>query len=222
MRIMRTIYNKAVQAGLTTDCHPFHPVYTGIDKTIKRAITKADISRIKEADLSHRHTLSFARDIFLLSFYLRGISPIDLAFLRKADIIHGIIVYTRSKTGQQMRVRIVPDIQRILDKYADTHTQYLLPLIKREDGTERAQYRNSAQRINRHLKQLSEHLQLSAPLTLYVARHSWASIAHSDNVPLHVISVAMGHDSEVTTQIYLSSILSTQIDEANSMIINSL
>lgn len=71
MRNMRTLYNRAVQAGLTTDCHPFRPVYTGIDKTAKRAITKADITRIKEVDLSHRRTLSFARDIFLLSFYLR-------------------------------------------------------------------------------------------------------------------------------------------------------
>ena len=222
MRNMRTLYNRAVQAGLTTDCHPFRPVYTGIDKTAKRAITKADITRIKEVDLSHRRTLSFARDIFLLSFYLRGISPIDLAFLRKADITKGIIVYTRSKTGQQIRIRVVPDIQRILDKYADTHTKYLLPLIKREDGTERTQYRNSAQRINRHLRELSEHLHLSTPLTLYVARHSWASIAYSDHVPLHVISVALGHDSEVTTQIYLASISTTQIDEANSRIINSL
>ena len=121
-----------------------------------------------------------------------------------------------------MQVRIVPDIQRLLDKYADTPTQYLLPLIKKEDGTEQQQYRNSTQGINRHLKQLSAFLHLSVPLTLYVARHSWASIAQATHVPTHVISGAMGHDSEVTTQIYLASILTSQIDEANSMIIESL
>ena len=105
---------------------------------------------------------------------------------------------------------------------ADTHTRYLLPLIKREDGTEQQQYRNGTQGINRHLKQLSEYLHLSSPLTLYVARHSWASIAQATHIPIHVISGAMGHDSEVTTQIYLASIQTSQIDEANKMIIDSI
>ena len=92
MRIMRTLYNRAVKASLTIDRHPFSHVYTGIDKTAKRAITLHDIKRIKEADLSHDTTLDFARDMFLLSFYMRGISPIDLAYLRKTDISQGNVV----------------------------------------------------------------------------------------------------------------------------------
>ena len=72
------------------------------------------------------------------------------------------------------------------------------------------------------LKKLSEKLDLSFPITLYVARHSWASIAQTEQIPLRVISAAMGHDSETTTQIYLSSIQTAQIDEANSKIMNSL
>lgn len=219
---MRTLYNRAVEAGITTDCQPFRHVYTGIDKTAKRAITIKDIKRIKGADLSHNPTLDFAHDMFLLSFYLRGIAPIDLAYLRKTDIRQGDIVYSRSKTGQQMCIHIEPDIQRLFDKYQETGTQYLLPIIKREDGTEHTQYRNNTQLINRHLKKLTEILGLSFPLTLYVARHSWASIAHSNHIPTSVISGAMGHDSEMTTQIYLASIQTAQIDEANSIIINRL
>ena len=222
MRIMRTLYNRAVKACLTVDRHPFLHVYTGIDKTAKRAITLHDIKRIKEADLSHDLTLDFARDMFILSFYLRGIAPIDLAYLRKADISQDYIVYSRSKTGQQMRIHLEPEIQRLLDKYKETGTQYLLPIIKREDGTEHAQYRSGTQLINRHLKKLSDKLDLSFPITLYVARHSWASIAQTQQIPLRVISAGMGHDSEVTTQIYLASIQTAQIDEANSKIMNSL
>ena len=160
--------------------------------------------------------------MFMLSFYLRGISPIDLAHLRKTDISQGTLFYTRSKTGQQMQVRIVPDIQRILDKYADTRTQYLLPLIKREDGTEQAQYRNSCQAINRNLKKLSAHLQLTSPLTLYVARHSWATTARGNDISMSVISEALGHHSETTTQIYLNSIKSSEVDDANAKILAAL
>ena len=222
MRIMRTIYNKAVDARLTADCRPFSAVYTGVDKTAKRAITMADIRLIKRANLSESPSLEFARDMFLLSFYLRGIAPIDLAMLRKSDVSRGYLEYTRHKTGQKMRVYIEPEMRQILDKYEPADTAYLLPLIKSEDGAAYRQYRNSTRRINRYLKQLGERLRLSTPLTLYVARHTWASVARHEHVPVSVISGAMGHDSEMTTQIYLASIQTSQIDDANSMIISRL
>ena len=72
------------------------------------------------------------------------------------------------------------------------------------------------------LKKIGEMMGLSIPLTTYVARHSWASIARSKNVPLAAISEALGHDSEKTTRIYLASLDSTVVDNANSLIINSL
>ena len=222
LRVVRTLYNKAVAAGLTPDRQPFRAVYTGIDKTTKRAVGMADIRRIKEADLHTAARMEFARDMFLLSFYLRGIAPIDLAFLRKTDICHGYLHYARHKTGQRMRVLVEPEIQRLFNKYAAPGTNFLLPLITREDGTERDQYRNSTCNINRHLKRLSARLHLSAPLTLYVARHSWASIAQSEHIPIGVICGAMGHDSETTTQIYLASIQTRQIDEANNLLISRL
>lgn len=69
---------------------------------------------------------------------------------------------------------------------------------------------------------LSSLLRISTPLTLYVARHSWASIAYAENVLVSVISGAMGHDSEATTQIYLASIQASQIDKANHNILRKL
>lgn len=62
----------------------------------------------------------------------------------------------------------------------------------------------------------------SVPLTMYVARHTWANIARSKNVPLAVISESMGHDSETTTRIYLASLDSAAVDRANRVVINSL
>lgn len=56
----------------------------------------------------------------------------------------------------------------------------------------------------------------------YVARHAWASIARSKNIPLATISEAMGHDSESTTRIYLASLDTSVVDKANSIILNTL
>ncbi|WP_368242596.1 tyrosine-type recombinase/integrase, partial [Butyricimonas virosa] len=87
---------------------------------------------------------------------------------------------------------------------------------------ERTQYIYAAHNINRCLKIIGKELGLSVSLTLYVARHAWASIAKSKNVPLSVISEGMGHDSEATTRIYLASLDTVAIDKANSMILKSL
>ena len=101
-------------------------------------------------------------------------------------------------------------------------TSYLLPLITREDGTERTQYESKMQQVNRHLKKIGQQLGLPIPLTTYCARHSWATIARDKNVPLAFISEALGHDNEQTTRIYLDSIRTSVVDDANRMIIEGL
>ena len=100
MRILHTVYNQAVEEGLTTQKEPFKRVYTGIDKTVKRAISMKERKRIKELDLSGNKKLDYARDMFMMSFYMRGMSFIDMAYLRKKDLASGIITYCRRKTGQ--------------------------------------------------------------------------------------------------------------------------
>lgn len=222
MRILRCIYNRAVEEGLAQQTDLFKRVYTGVDKTAKRAITLKDIKRIKELYLANLPDLDYARDIFLFSFYLRGMSFIDLAYLRKKDLANGYISYTRKKTGQQLTIRWERSMQEIVKKYPKNPTQYLLPIITCQDGTERKQYLNKILFVNRKLKQIARLAKISTPLTMYVSRHSWASIAKSKNVPLSVISEGMGHDNEETTRIYLAAIQTNRIDEANSRILKEL
>ncbi|WP_251621693.1 tyrosine-type recombinase/integrase [Odoribacter lunatus] len=222
MRILRCIYNRAVEDGLTVQTGPFKRVYTGVDKTAKRAITLKEIKRIKELILTDAPDLDYARDIFLFSFYMRGMSFIDIAYLRKKDLSHGYVTYIRKKTGQQLAIRWERAMQEIVDKYPENPTQYLLPIIIRQDGTERQQYLNKILFVNRKLKQIAQLARIAMPLSMYVSRHSWASIAKARNVPLSVISEGMGHDNEETTRIYLATIQTNQIDEANNRILREL
>lgn len=221
MRILRATYNRAVEKGLTGQRNPFRHVYTGIDKTVKRAISLKAIKWIKELDLSLKPSLDFARDMFLFSFYTRGMSFIDMAYLRKKDLQNGVLSYRRRKTGQQLFIRWEKCMQEIIDKYPKIGTDYLLPIIKKS-GNERQQYRNALRLVNNKLKEISVMVGLQTNLTMYVSRHSWASIAKSKNVPLAIISEGMGHDSEATTQIYLASLDSSLIDKANGMILKNL
>ncbi len=223
MRNLRAVYNRAVEKELTPQRYPFRHVYTGVDKTAKRAVPLKVIREIKDMDFSMNPAFDFAKDMFLFSFYTRGMSFVDMAYLRKKDLQNGVLSYRRRKTGQQLSVKWEKCMQDIVDKYDTSGSDRLLPVIKPFSGTdERRQYIYAAHNINRCLKIIGHGLGLSVSLTLYVARHAWASIARSKNVPLSVISEGMGHDSEATTRIYLASLDTVAIDKANSMILKSL
>ena len=173
-----------------------------------------------------------ARDTFLMSFYLRGISFIDLAHLRKSDLKDGYLHYTRRKTGQCLTIRWEDDMQELMEKYqAQTASSpYLFPFLvddgnKRRDKTidkkedEARLYHNAEARISYHLRKLGAKIGIKGKLTLYVARHSWATAARDNDISISVISEALGHHSETTTQIYLNSIKSSEVDDANAKIL---
>ncbi len=223
MRILRAVYNRAVEKELTEQRYPFKHVYTGIDKTVKRAVSLKTIKRIKELDLTLKPHLDYARDMFLFSFYTRGMSFIDMAYLKKSDLKNGILMYRRRKTGQQLTIKWEKYMEEIITKYEGcSSTQYLLPIITKSNADERTQYQNALYRVNVALKAVARLVNLPMPLTMYCARHSWASIAKSKNIPISVISEGMGHDSEETTRIYLASLDTSVIDKANSLILKDL
>mgnify|MGYP000133227079 CR=1 FL=1 len=223
MRILRAVYNRAVEKELVEQRYPFKHVYTGIDKTVKRAVPLKAIKRIKELDLTLKPHLDYARDMFLFSFYTRGMSFIDMAYLKKSDLKNGVITYRRKKTNQQLSIKWEKCMAEIVVKYKErSATQYLLPIITNPLLDERKQYRNAIYRVNTALKEIARLANLSIPLTMYCARHGWASIAKSKNIPLSVISEGMGHDSEETTRTYLASLDSNVIDKANSLILKDL
>lgn len=222
MRNLRTLYNRAVEEGLTENRFPFRRVNTRVEKTVKRAVTAEIIARIKELELSLHPALEFTRDLFLLCFYLRGMSFVDLAFLKKKDLQNGVLVYRRRKTGQQLCIKWEPFMQEIVRKYTDPESPYMLPIIKESGKDERRQYLNASHLMNRKLKKIGRMIGCPIKLTFYVSRHGWASIAQSQHIPLPVISEALGHDSEDTTRIYLALLDTAVVDRANSKVINSI
>ncbi len=222
MRNLRAIYNRAVEGELTVQHSPFKHVYTGVDKTIKRAVSLKVIRQIRDIDLTLKTAMDYARDLFMFSFYTRGMSFVDMAYLKKKDLRNGVLSYRRQKTGQQLFIKWEQPMQKIIAKYDTSGTPYLLPIIRNMDMDGRQQYKNAAHLVNDKLKKLGQQLGLSIPLTSYVARHAWASIAKSKNIPIATISEAMGHDSENTTRIYLASLDTSVVDKANSIILKAL
>ena len=277
LRNLRSAYSKAVKAKLcpAPRQNPFAEVYTGVAKTRKRAVCADTLRAIREMDLSGRPDLDYARNLFLLSFYTRGMAFADMAGLRRSDLKEGILCYVRRKTGRPLFIRWEGRMQEMLEalwrnaeamraaaprwggkrlsrrdagqlasnrgagclgagamggkgtassragKDADGDG-YLLPIIRDGESHARSAYRNVQYKVNQGLKEIGKMLGLKMPLTMYVARHSWASLAKSKEVPLSVISDGLGHASERVTRIYLASLDMNAVDEANRMIINGI
>ena len=223
MRNLRAIYNKAVKQKIVRKKDLFLEVYTGIDKTRKRAVDERLISKLYNLKLDNNDVLSLTRDIFIFSYCMRGMSFVDIAYLKKSDISNGVISYCRRKTGQLMNVRIESCMQCIINKYKENTSEYIFPIIKSDDkGEAYKQYRSAINIYNRNLGVLSDMIGSGCKLSSYTARHSWATAARKHDVPISVISAGMGHSSETTTQIYLKSIEDDVVDRANAEIINKL
>lgn len=219
MRNLRAIVNRAAEQDIEVPRNLFRHVYMGVDKTVKRAVSIDVIRMIRDVDLSGHPSLDFARKVFMFAFYARGMSFVDIAFLKKSDLSNGIITYSRRKTRQQLIVKIEPEMKKLIDSFDTNDSAFLLPIITDGAVDPQRQYQNAYFRVNRNLQKVGRILGLATKLTLYVARHAWASIARSNHVDLSTISKAMGHDSEKTTIIYLQSLDTSSVDKANSDII---
>ena len=216
LRILRAVYNKAVRRQYAEPACPFRDACTGIADTRRRAVGEEIIARLLHVEIEEHSPMELARDLFLFSFYTRGMAFVDMAYLRRENIETGMLCYIRRKTGRLLRVRIEACIRDIIDRYAEPGRPWLFPILKSEDpAASYTQYRVALGYYNRLLKRLSRRIGLEHGLSFYTARHSWATMARNRNVPVSVISAGMGHSSERTTQIYLTSLENALIDNAN-------
>lgn len=231
-RPMRATYNKAIDEELieAPKTSPFKRVYIGNEKTIKRAIPISRIKYIANMDFNaipglHRSTkksMEYARDMFMFSFYTRGMSFVDMCNLKKYDLQNGHLTYCRNKTGQKLFIKWEKCMEDIRKRHAASEdSPYLLDLLD-TTGDLRNCKRRKQFSINCALKQIGQLAGVGNVLTMYVARHSWASACKSSNIPISVISEGMGHDNEETTRIYLVQLDTSIVDKANKKIINQI
>ena len=216
---IKALYRKGCQEMGLEQLSPFREVHFKTEKTVKRCLETDVIKKVSRLELEEGSTVSLARDIFMFSFYTRGMSFVDIALLKKADLFPDEICYRRHKTGQELSIKLEICLKTIIDRYSHySNGTFLFPVL-----SESTQNYDSALRLhNIHLKKISGFMGLPKPLTSYVARHSWATLAKKKGISTQIISESMGHNSEKTTRIYLSSLDRSVIDDANAKLISSI
>ena len=228
-RSLRVLYNRAMEENLVKRTnYPFttFKVSKFHEETSKRAISKEDIRRIIAFDMEnltgyHSPYLHLSKNIFLFSYLGCGMNLTDIVNLRYCDIFDRRVTYHRQKTGKLISFQLQSLAQDIIAKYHSTDRgpkDYVFPVLNKDKHTtpeqrmERVKKANKA--INKKLRKLGETLELPIDLTIYVARHTYATVLKRSGVSTAIISESLGHSSEKITQIYLDSFENSQIDEA--------
>lgn len=182
-RILRAVCNRAQEEGVAVlPGNLFDNVYTGKARTRKRALPIEDIRKIAAAEPKNRKE-QLARDMFIFSFITRGMAPIDMALLRKGNIVDGRLAYRRHKTGRAITMEWITEMREIADRYVRDGSDYLFPLVSSDGAEGWKQFKRGSQVINYHLRKLGKRLNMPMHLTLYVARHSWATVAKARACP---------------------------------------
>lgn len=224
MRTLRAVCNKAITDGFCPkDFYPFNEYSIGklSTKTVKRAITKEDIKKIIALVIPKTSRLYHSKNYFLFSYYTMGTNFNDICTLKWDNIHKNRLKYIRAKTNKPYDVGLLEPAIDILNfykkKYRD-ESGYVFPILNSfHDSPQRIK-----NRINKILKQTNEDLKeiaklanINVNLTTYVARHTYATVLKHSGVSTSIISEALGHDSEKTTQIYLDTFENKVLDDAN-------
>ena len=222
-RNIRAVFNDAINDGITTN-YPFRQFkLPKIQETRHRALNLEQIKTLKEYPCDD--WMVEYRDLFLLSLYLIGINASDLLQARKSDIVNGRLEYRRNKTHRLYSVKIEPEAQAIIDKYAGK--DWLLSPLDRY-----ASYKDYLHHWNDALKKIgtsfssgrkTEGKALFPALSTYWARHTWATIASSLDIPVDIIGRALGHSwvNKMVTSIYIK-FDNKKVDDANRSVIDAI
>ncbi len=234
MRSLRAVVNKAIADGiLDSKYYPFGKNKYSIGNRLakessSRAISKETLLKIRTLKLEGKAKI--AADIFMFSYFNRGINLADIARLKDSDIVDGKLFFTRSKTKRTNKkalvnaIKLRPESFEIINRYKASRvngSEYLFPIFDDEIHKTLHQKYIRKKTFNRDVNKALN--TVIAPLigledvglTLYQARHTYATVLKKNGTPVSVISQALGHKTETTTQNYLSKFENEVLDQAD-------
>ncbi len=222
LRALRALINYNRKLGtIDSTFNPFDNYTIKSQKTRKRALTKADFDKLLNADTSD-FTIPMlrGRKMFLISYYLLGISYHDLAMLKLSNIVEGKVQYRRAKTKRLYSIKISKPLAELLPDFISgkDSDDYLFPIAKKgfAEDVQSNRIKNSIGRYNKCLKKIAVHVGIEPKsMSSYVSRHSVATHAREiANIDIPIISQMLGHNDVGTTAVYLASIQDSVIDDA--------
>jgi integrase len=224
MRTLRAAYRSAVDVQLTPDKKPFKNGIIPVGEPLHRALTEAEFKALKEVTLEESR-LEHARELFLISFYLRGINFADLALMRVSQVKDGIVHYKRIKTSRrkqgakEFKIRIPKQILPVMNRYLKdkTRDEYLFDLISPKANTPQKIHdsiRNSRMNTSNALRIIAILAGIETEhFSFYSARHTFATLSLRKGASTREIMEGLGHSNIEITETYLEGFADSELDD---------
>lgn len=227
LSVIRTVINEAIRHGLYTDHNPFDQVQLKYTDNTKEKLTADELKRIFTTTLPQIPSLLLARDFFLACFLAEGTRAGDMMLMQTGNIINNCLVFQQQKTGTQMVIPIVPELQEIIDRH-HTGGRFIFPFLNNDQVIDEQVINSRITYVNKYLKEIAKYCHILKKLSTHVSRHTFTDLAlQATNENIYLVQKSLGHGSVRTTEIYsrnrvnferlspMMSILST-LDSSNT------
>jgi site-specific recombinase XerD len=220
LRTLRAVFNRAIQSGLVKqDVYPFGEFKIKSAPARKRALLHEHIKTLKGYRATPGTRLWHSLNLFLFSYFARGMNLADIAALQWKDVHNNRIYYKRKKTGDLIDILIDEKLASILANYSGNEG-FIFPIL--ETGltpkTERGRIKARLKKINQDLQAIATETGLPEDITFYWGRHSYATTLMRSGVSVSLIQKTLGHSTEAVTQKYLDSFETSQLDKIGELL----
>jgi site-specific recombinase XerD len=217
--LIRVVLNYAIKLGYVSyRIHPFVLLELPSSGIRELDLTVEEIKRIRDVFLPNP-LHQYARDVFMLCYYLGGINLRDLTgYNFKGQTVMRYIRHKthRSKKGETLIVfTIQPEAHEIINKYM------------KEDGYlyfgKYHTYEKVYSLVYRHLPQVALQAEVNSKVSYYSARKSFAQHGYQLGLQLEQIEYCIGHSMKTNRPIFnYVRIMQGHADHAFRMILDGL
>lgn len=233
MRNLRCIVNQAVTAKLITpDAYPFgkgkYLIPTG--GNIKKALPIEAVRALRDYTLPESGSVARYRDLWYFSYLCNGMNMKDVALLQWSDIDGDIMHFIRAKTSrtvkEQKPIRVILNehSKAVINRWGnvDRHPNAYVFGILQPSMTARQvrdKVQNTTKYINKAIRKVAGELGITAPITTYWARHSWATQMLKNNANPIAIKDGLGHTTFSETTKYTDGISEVEARQLSNSLV---
>lgn len=231
LRTFRAVYNKAIKQDLVSaDLYPFKHIQIRSQAVPKKALKKDEMLKIINHPTEVGSNRKLSQQLFAFSYFCQGMNFKDIAKLKWKNIEDGRITYIRSKTGntrknsKSISIKITPVTEEILNQFRNENLKkddYIFPIFEPGMTVPEMEERkkNMNKLVNKYLNKISSEAEVNKKMIFYIARHTYATVLKRSGLSTEIIQEALSHESKNTTEAYLDSFESIDIDNANEFLL---
>lgn len=222
MKKIRKVYNDAIREGLVSrDLYPFRDYKMPSNPVTKTKLSTDEIRKIEKVKTKKGTRLWDSQNLFLFAYYCRGMRFRDTINLKWKNIKEDRLIYTTSKSGKRISMKLMPQAKKILSCYGskgeDNQDHYIFPFLDhRKDYSDATYYEGQVTSknalVNKYLKKLQKKAKIEENLSFHISRHSFAQLAHENDLRLTEIQELLGHSDIKTTMTYIKSLGEDHLD----------